>query len=336
MYLIRVIAKRSKGMKLKLMKFHGIVHMADDILNFGVPMEFDTGSNESGHKATKTAAKLTQRNEVTFDYQTSIRLEETHLLEMAKQEISERPIWTYGQERPILPTEALSGTDTPIGGTSYYVTVNNETGTFDIQTPNKTPGVNEEVLEVDLLKFLWDLQECVREYLPSVPLRTIHKRHDTLFRGQALFRGGVWRDWALIDWGIDTHLPAKMYGFVDLRELPSRPSLYFADIRLKPGIYAVVESASYNPDAEEQAMSELFIPITKEVGAMLGPTVWSLKFYLADVEAIVKPLAVIPDLGGPPNNYFIIKDRATWREDFIAFLEEDLDVETAIQDVYEE
>jgi hypothetical protein len=131
------------------------------------------------------------------------------------------------------------------------------------------------------------------------------------------------------------HLPAKMYGFVDLSGLPTRPPLYFADIRLEPSIYAVVESSSYNTDAEEQAMSELFIPITKEVGAMLGPTVWSLKFYLADVEAIVKPLAVIPDLGGPPNNYFIIKDQITWREDFIAFLEEDLDVEAAIQDLYE-
>ena len=47
-------------MEFKLMKFHGIVNMADDILNFGIPMEVDTGSNESGHKLTKVAARLTQ------------------------------------------------------------------------------------------------------------------------------------------------------------------------------------------------------------------------------------------------------------------------------------
>jgi hypothetical protein len=46
--------------------------MADGILNFGVPMEVDTGSNESGHNATKTAARLTQKNEKTFDLQTAI------------------------------------------------------------------------------------------------------------------------------------------------------------------------------------------------------------------------------------------------------------------------
>ena len=38
-------------MGLKIVKFHAIVHVAQDVLDFGVPMEFDTGTNESGHKA---------------------------------------------------------------------------------------------------------------------------------------------------------------------------------------------------------------------------------------------------------------------------------------------
>ena len=66
MYLFRKVGNRATGMGLKVSKFHSIVHMADDILNFGVPMEFDTGANKSGHKATKKAAKLTQRYEATF------------------------------------------------------------------------------------------------------------------------------------------------------------------------------------------------------------------------------------------------------------------------------
>jgi hypothetical protein len=93
MYLMRKVAKRSTGMKLKLTKFHGVVYMADDILNFGVPMEVDTGSNESGHKKTKTAARLTQKNEETFDLQTAICLEEVHLLEIALQELDGKPVW---------------------------------------------------------------------------------------------------------------------------------------------------------------------------------------------------------------------------------------------------
>ncbi len=64
MYIMLNVAKRSEGMGLKLMKFHAIVHMVEDILLYGVPSEFDTGSNESHHKPTKYAAKLTQEKKL--------------------------------------------------------------------------------------------------------------------------------------------------------------------------------------------------------------------------------------------------------------------------------
>jgi hypothetical protein len=56
MYLMRKVAKRSTGMKLKLTKFHGVVHMADNILNFGVPMEVDTGSQTSTPRARRDSS----------------------------------------------------------------------------------------------------------------------------------------------------------------------------------------------------------------------------------------------------------------------------------------
>jgi hypothetical protein len=63
MYLLRKTANRQAGMGLKLTKeFHAIVHMATDMLHFGVPMCFDTGSNEAGHKPVKKAAKVTQKH----------------------------------------------------------------------------------------------------------------------------------------------------------------------------------------------------------------------------------------------------------------------------------
>ena len=52
MYIMRNVAKRSKGMGLKIMKFHAILHLVEDILLFGVPSEFDTGAQESHHKDT--------------------------------------------------------------------------------------------------------------------------------------------------------------------------------------------------------------------------------------------------------------------------------------------
>ena len=40
MYVMRKVARRSKGMGLKLTKFHMILHIWEDIIQFGVPLEF--------------------------------------------------------------------------------------------------------------------------------------------------------------------------------------------------------------------------------------------------------------------------------------------------------
>ena len=55
--------------------------MAMDIDYFGVPMEFDTGSNERGHKVVKKAAKLMQRCKETFDRQTAVSMEQLTVLQ---------------------------------------------------------------------------------------------------------------------------------------------------------------------------------------------------------------------------------------------------------------
>ena len=58
-------------MQFKLQKYHLILHMADDIINFGVLLEVDTGANESGHKVAKVAARLknkTKKNHISIIY----------------------------------------------------------------------------------------------------------------------------------------------------------------------------------------------------------------------------------------------------------------------------
>ena len=69
MYLIKKVAKRTEGMGLKIMKYHTILHMVEDIFLYGVPLVFDTAANESHHKVSKVAAKLTQRNIRYFNKQ---------------------------------------------------------------------------------------------------------------------------------------------------------------------------------------------------------------------------------------------------------------------------
>lgn len=71
--------------------------MVDYILNFGVPLEVNIGAYESRHKPTKITAKLTQKNEEMFDWQTAIQLEELHLPYMAILEYEGNPMLNYSK-----------------------------------------------------------------------------------------------------------------------------------------------------------------------------------------------------------------------------------------------
>jgi hypothetical protein len=99
MYCMQKVAQRTKGMGLKLMKFHGILHMVEDILLYGVPMEVDTGANESHHKPAKAASKHTQQSALTFNFQTATRLFEFQLIDLAMEEINNGgKVWEYYNE----------------------------------------------------------------------------------------------------------------------------------------------------------------------------------------------------------------------------------------------
>ena len=83
--------------------------MMMDMLLYGVPMEFDTGSNESHHKPSKYAAKLMQRNEATFNFQTAMRLTEFLILDMAMAELDGMKVWEYFERAVDIIDAKLAG-----------------------------------------------------------------------------------------------------------------------------------------------------------------------------------------------------------------------------------
>jgi hypothetical protein len=92
---------------------------------------------------------------------------------------------------------------------------------------------------------------------------------------------------------------------------------------LQNGVYAVVESSNLEEDVGEVKRSDLFMPIRKEVGIIDDDgAVLSRVLYLADTDAITRPCCVVPDIGGPPNRYFVVKPRNEWPREFTYWLEE--------------
>ena len=87
MYLMRMVCQRIAGMGLKVVKFHNILHIVDNVTLYGVPLESDTSPNESHHVPTKQAARLTQQTHSTFNKQTAGRLTDFETVNLAMEEL---------------------------------------------------------------------------------------------------------------------------------------------------------------------------------------------------------------------------------------------------------
>ena len=188
----------------------------------------------------------------------------------------------------------------------------------------------------DIAEFLAKLQDLMAQTLENpeyeLPICTEHKRGDLVFRGHPDYRGsGPWRDWAMINWGDPDDggygdLPCQIWCFVIIEGL-SEPDDSDSDteaLRIKYGgiwlenqVFAVVESAGWDPDHREITMSDLFHPILKDIGRS------KRRFYLANVDAIVSPMCVVPDIGCKgKNRYFQVEPRSQWVEQFVSWVED--------------
>jgi hypothetical protein len=252
-----------------------------------------------------------------------LRLQETHLLSLALEEINGRPLYKYFEGYRHAPLQQNKNVKNITKGTRFTCTVGENGEDNILNCKSKSAAEGGMYLEGDFVDFVAELQETVGHLVKDFAVRTEHKRNGQIFRAHPKVWKGVWRDWVEVNWGADGHLPNKLWGFVDLSDLPENSAINFADIDgLPPGVYGIVENAAYAQEENGGKKSEIMVPILKEIGGMANGCVTKLKFYLADVEAFLKPLAVVADIGGPPNAYFMIKSRSEWKEDFEEWLEE--------------
>lgn len=361
MYLFKKIGNRTKGNGQKTMKFHGISHMYEDMVMYGVCMNVDTGSNETGHKESKVAAKLTQHKISAFETQTDTRLEEFHLIDLALAEINGDALWEYFDE--IIPS------DNHNNGQQINNTAQNpdNTGQMDIEDTQKDAkvtggativikwedgweepeysflgsGIKDQVQiswDKHIIKYLYDVQVLLMPHVPNFKIRTEHRRNGQIFRGHPSYRQKMWNDWVIVDWGGNEGQPSEIWCFLDLTSLKEGVVLQVGEIVVEKGVYAVIESADYletllereededNADAyraQHETQSDLFRPIFKEVQMNDNFVMARRKFYLADVEAFLEPIVVVPDVGSEQvTKYFQVLPRREWSTLFTKWVEQ--------------
>ena len=220
MYIMKQVADRSSGMGLKIMKFHAIIHLITDMILYGSPSEFDTGSNESHHKESKYAAKLTQQKEATFNFQTARRLIEFLCIDLAMEEIlNDRCVWEYlnnlfeaepedldpdSQDIEVSDRETdgtkqddSSDTDSDAklkiytGGSRIRIfedSDNEHTPSFEMLSRSKTQQ-EKTVWVQEAVDWLNTLQNLVIEFIPEPHLQVLteHRRGETVFYGHPNF-----------------------------------------------------------------------------------------------------------------------------------------------------
>lgn len=322
MALEKKIGNRQKGMGLRTFNFHAALHIADDILNFGVPSNVNTMSNESHHKGSKTAAVHTQRRAKTFDMQCANNLHEMDIISYGMEEIQNGKVpWMYPynsdkdcEEIPLEEASSIINTGTRV---SFFYQECSESFTYKVFSNMKNK--HRFKLAPELQSFLVSTMDELGDGVSTLDLFTEHKRQGQIFRASPYFGGKPWRDWVMIDWGNNLILPAQLWMFVNLQEIPE-------GLVYEPGIYAVVESAEENEDAIEQNMSELLLPYVKETDGLDENGEVKRKFYLVDVESFYEPAVLIPDLGNENvGAYLRLVPRAEWAEQFSEWLGEEHD-----------
>ncbi len=83
----KTVGKREQGMGNKTMHFHGILHVPDDILNFGVPKNVDTASNEMHHKRDKKSASRTQKRPKSIELQSLNAIADRRVNDMGQMDL---------------------------------------------------------------------------------------------------------------------------------------------------------------------------------------------------------------------------------------------------------
>ena len=198
----------------------------------------------------------------------------------------------------------------------------NKDGESCFEMLSKSEHKDTTSMSTALLEFLLGMQDLLEDGLPDNHLRvcTHHIRDGAIFHEHPNYCGqGPWKDRAIFAWGPGCGgLPGHIHCFVDPQGAPDGTNrVHYGGAALKDCVCAVVESSALVDDPEQLGRSDLFVPFLKEVEGFDGDNhAMGQLFYLAETEAIVEACAMIPDIGGPPNQCFLVKSRDRWIKEF--------------------
>ena len=304
MEFLKNVVDRQESSKFKLLKFHLLTHMGNDILKFGPPSSFNSATGESNHKMLKRRSRKTQKQANLMTEQTGFRyVEQLSIM----------------RSMPSTIFKNNNGDESSIKFTGYLCYMNSD-GIF---TCTKERFFKTESIWADneLQQSVFDLLKT--QILPNIEGKTIRfmtnlVHGDLLYRGDPKFKEGSWHDWAYCDWG-NRHgiCPIQIQIFVDLHNLQNNITINDVHISTSSRYYAVVHMVENPLDSEingknfkAHPQSKIFFKAKKWVDPNSKPVL-----ALVDVDSIVSPCIGVPNSLTKGENVFIfMKSRSNWSD----------------------
>jgi hypothetical protein len=227
--------QRKVGMGMNFVKFHLLLHYANDLLRFGPSLSTDSSPGESLHKFYKDDGDHTQRNGTTFEYEVGCRHHERIVLCRANQDIDTSP-----GER----------SSHSVVGCHFRV---DRDGMFDAMTTSCPHPAAATWVDVQLMNEV--TQYVQTNLLPhsstgEVLLYGRCHHNGTLFHGRNLVTKAtteMWQDWVNVCWAQwgNLSIPSRIVTFIKINfkggQCATDPLVEGSSYGLS-GVYAIVHA----------------------------------------------------------------------------------------------
>lgn len=326
-------AHRTEFMQWCIIKFHMVAHITRNALDFGVPANIDTSPMEHNHiDNSKKPSKGTQQRADSIERQTATRYYENLVLQHATDVIGLRQ---HAVVIPHIPPATVN--NTVLQGSRFSLTLV-AAGPDDDDAFEYTFAWESRITMGCYSKshIDWVAHHIGRELGEGPVLMgcTEHTRKGQLFRAHPSYRGGApWYDWAMFEWvgGDDSvyYAPGQIVMFLHINFV-DEPMWFDGDKFCvdEPGLYCLVEcfdNPLSNLDMDNLIVEERSKAVRVDVPGWGDRDRISDKcLYLVSVESILGPIAAVPNVGGPPASFILVRPYQSWSEGFTKFLEGDL------------
>ena len=210
-------------MKNNTIKFHLVLHLADDILDHGVPENFNSSFAESAHiTLAKDTSRNTQKRVNSFTLQSANRYVENLTIGRAWHEICPTAPHTHNHGSR-LPTPIGEEEEDAKWGKKFFVFTDQNGNAQRKWAQKKDSGRKAGANLTDhALQFL--VNNCLHNISSAKLVCYTHYKNSTTgdsYWAHPKFMGQPWYDFAMVRWNSQFYpqLPARIHTFVNLMNL---------------------------------------------------------------------------------------------------------------------